>query len=165
MESSSQSSLREKCVFDCNILLQFLLNPSGPAGRCVKTTLDGNLELLLSAPVLSELRELPEKAIAIKNGLDDAAITRFIVSLLQNATFLEDVNEDFHHPVDPDDSCYVNLAISEGASIIVSRDRHLLGLNDVNKPWSADFRARFPILRILTVEQFLRELDAKAPHP
>ena len=161
MESNLSNSAKEKCVFDCNIYLQFLLNPHGPAGRCVQIALDGKLELLLSEPVLAELRELPEKGIAIKNGIDDEMITRFISSLLQKSTFLDSIRDDFQHPIDPDDSCYVNLALTGGASIIVSRDRHLLGLRDAAKPWSADFRTRFPNLRILPVEQFLKEWDAK----
>jgi predicted nucleic acid-binding protein len=111
--------------------------------------------------VLTELRELPEKMIAIKNGINDVVIDRFIFSLLQKSEFLDIVKDDFHHPIDPDDSCYVNLALTGDASIIVSRDRHLLGLNDATKPWSADFRARFPTLRIIPVEQFLKEWDAK----
>jgi len=45
----------------------------------------------------------------------------------------------------------------------VSRDRHLLNLNNPAKPWSADFRSRFPSLRVFTVEQMLSEIrQAKA---
>jgi putative PIN family toxin of toxin-antitoxin system len=156
---SSSSSAPDRIVFDCNIFLQFLLNPNGPAGRCISLALARQVELLLSEPVLTELRELPEKPVAIKYGIDDQIISRFILSLLQQAVYLENVTEQFQHPIDPDDSCYVNLALAGNAMLIVSRDKHLLGLNDPAKPWSEEFRRRFPHLRILTAEAFLREQD------
>ena len=159
MASSSPSSSRKRIVFDCNIFLQFLLNPNGPAGRCLQLALSGQIELLLSEPVLVELRELPEKAVAVKHAIDDQVIGRFILSLLQQAVYLDEVPEQFVHPIDPDDSCHVNLALTGKALLIVSRDKHLLGLNNPSKPWSTDFRSRFPHLRILTAEEFLKEHD------
>ena len=159
MASSSQISPRERVVFDCNIFLQFLLNPHGPAGRCMRIALDGHVELLISEPILIELRELPLKSVATKNGIDEAIIEQLIYSLLQQATYVTTVTEHFIHPIDPDDSAYVNLALSGNAPVIVSRDRHLLGLNDPSKPWSAGFRSQFPHLRVISAEQFLREWD------
>jgi predicted nucleic acid-binding protein len=75
-----------RVVFDCNVYAQRLLNPGGPAGKCV------------------------------------------------------------------------DLAM---AQIIVSRDKHLLGLNNPALDWSGDFRARFPGLRILPPQQFLSEFEAE----
>jgi len=163
VEPNSSTNTREKVVFDCNIFLQFLLNPNGPAGRCVQIALDGKVELLVSDAVLDELHDLPQKAVAIKFGIDESTITRFVQSLLQQATYVAIVSEAFLHPIDPDDSCYVNLALAGNASLIVSRDKHLLGLNDATKVWSADFRSRFPNLRVVAVEKFLSEWDGRQP--
>ena len=46
----------------------------------------------------------------------------------------------------------------QARKLIVSRDRHLLGLNDPKKPWSAEFRSRFPGLQVIVVEELLRQL-------
>jgi predicted nucleic acid-binding protein len=37
---------------------------------------------------------------------------------------IENVPDVYRHPIDEDDSCYVNLAIAAGAKLIVSNDRH-----------------------------------------
>ena len=65
----------------------------------------------------------------------------------------------YQHPVDPDDSHYVNLAVKAEARLIVSRDRHLLMLADPARKEAQDFRQRFPALRILDPVQLLTELD------
>ena len=71
---------------------------------------------------------------------------------------IQDVPHVFDHPIDPDDSGYVDLALATGTKLIVSRDRHLLGLNNPAKPWSAEFRRRFPEFRVLTPEDLLVQL-------
>jgi putative PIN family toxin of toxin-antitoxin system len=162
VEPTSPSSPPAKVVFDCNIFLQFLLNPNGPASRCVGAALDHTAELVVSDAVLNELRELPEKPVAVRNNIDELTISRFIKALLQNSTYLPHVPVRYLHPIDPDDSAYVNLALAANAKVVVSRDRHLLNLNNPAKPWSAPFRAQFPDLRVVTAEEFLRELDAAA---
>ena len=58
-----------------------------------------------------------------------AAVMRFMEELLSLAVNLDTVPSLFEHPIDPKDSVYVNLAIAAGATIIVTRDRHLLALN------------------------------------
>ena len=57
----SVSEQREKVVYDCNIHLQYLLNPDGSAGACVQAALRGCVELLVSHYVLDELREMPNR--------------------------------------------------------------------------------------------------------
>lgn len=64
-----------------------------------------------------------------------------------------------HHPFDPDDSAYVNLALKADARLIVSRDRHLLNLTDASRSDGKDFQARFPGFRIVDPVELLRELE------
>jgi predicted nucleic acid-binding protein len=95
-------------------------------------------------------------------------IDALLDELIPTALLLQDVPHVFDHPIDPDDSAYVDLAVAAGATLIVSRDRHLLGLNDPAKPWSADFRRRFPDLKVLTVEglpSLLRQSPSPRPTP
>lgn len=148
-----------RVVYDCNIFLQFLLSSGGPAARCVQAALSGRVRLLLSDEVVAELLSLPDKPVAARNRIDEPVVHRFVISLLKSSDYIAQVPKRYGHPIDPDDSADVNLALAGGAVIIVSRDRHLLGLADLRKHWADAFRAEFPLLRILTAEQFLQEID------
>ena len=47
-----------RVVFDCNVFLQALVNPNGAAGECKKLLDGGEIELFVSASVLSEIAEV-----------------------------------------------------------------------------------------------------------
>jgi predicted nucleic acid-binding protein len=64
----------------------------------------------------------------------------------------------FEHLIDPRDGPYIDLAVAAEALVITSRDKHLLNLMNPAKPWSPDFRLRFPKLRVTCPEGFLQEL-------
>ena len=158
---SMSESPHDKVVYDCNVYLQFLFNRNGPSGRCVCLALDGEVELFVSDAVLNELRALPEKPFCARVGITEAIVEDFVTELLPRAIYVNDVPKAFEHPIDPDDSDYVNLAIVVGAELIVSRDNHLLNLTNPDKPWSAEFRRQFPAVRVLQPPQFLAEWDKK----
>lgn len=144
-------------VFDCSIFVQSLLNPVGAAGACVQQALTGNVRLFVSDFVLDEVRDTPHKPTPARLGITHEKVERLLDNLLRKATFVDDVPHVFDHPIDPDDAHYVDLAVAT-QSIIISRDRHLLGLNAPSKPWSAGFRQRFADLRICTPESLLEIL-------
>jgi len=123
--------------------------------------LDGQVQLFVSDAVLDELRQLPEKPFCFSEGITDAVVADFITELLPRVTYVSNVLKVFDHPIDPDDSDYVNLAIATGAGLIVSRDNHLLNLTNPGKAWSEEFRRRFPGIRVLQPPQFLAEWDKK----
>ena len=54
-------SAREKVVFDCNVLLQAIASPGGPAGRCVQLALDGGVQLFVSELILAELLDVASR--------------------------------------------------------------------------------------------------------
>ena len=143
-----------RTVLDCMIYAQGLINPSGPAGECLARGTQGDFTIVLSQHVISEILELPSKLPA-KFAITDQKVAALLDAVIPVALLLEVVPHVFDHPIDPDDSAYVDLAVATGAKLIVSRDRHLLGLNDCNKPWSAEFRKRFPELKVLTVNELL----------
>ena len=144
-----------RVVFDCNIYVQSLLSATGPSGACVQAALDRRVQLFLSPYILGEIRDTPNKPTPARLNVTPARVERLITNLLTTATFVPDVPHVFDHPIDPEDSHYVDLALASGSKLIVSRDRHLLGLNDPKKPWSADFRRRFPGLRVIPSEELL----------
>ena len=150
------TAARRRLVFDCNVFAQALINELCPAGRCFNEAKLGNATLYVSEYVLKEIEELHQKIPArYQVTAEDCEML-----LEQISTFAEIINRPdsvYVHPIDPDDSAYVNLAIAAKAELIVSRDKHLLGLNDPGKPWSKEFRDRFPALRVLTPDQYLAE--------
>jgi putative PIN family toxin of toxin-antitoxin system len=155
------SNTIEKVIYDCNIHLQFLLNPAGPGGRCVRAALARDVELILSYYLLDELREMPGRPTPRKLGLTPGGVENYIAELLLVCPLVSHVPMVYEHPIDRDDSHYVNLAIATGAKVIVSRDRHLLGLMDPSKTWSAEFRQRFPEIHVLAAEVFLERLKIR----
>ena len=66
------------------------------------------------------------------------------------------------HPIDPDDSHYVNLALHAEAGVIVSRDKHLLNLMDAARKEAQEFMAQFPAIRVIDPVELLQELEG--PH-
>jgi putative PIN family toxin of toxin-antitoxin system len=147
-----------KVVFDCNIFVQALINLNGPAGRCLGKAKDGHVLLIASPYVLAEVREIHFKTPA-KYGITAEQTDELARAIASYATIVTDVPAVYHHPYDPDDSHYVDLALKAEAQLIVSRDRHLLMLADPARQEGQDFQARFPALRILDPVQLLRELE------
>jgi uncharacterized protein len=147
-----------KVVYDCNIFAQALMNPIGPAGACVEAALDGRVLLYVSEFVLSEIRAIPSKPTPSKAGVTLRKAENLIQQLLVSAEYVPDVPVQYVHPIDEDDSGYINLALITEAELIVSRDRHLINLNNPAKPWSLEFRGRFPTLRVISPEVLLQEL-------
>ena len=152
-----------KVVFDCNIFAQALMNPVGPSGACVQAAFDGRVILFIGGFVVSEIRAIPNKPTPARAGVTPEKAEELIQLLLVKTEFISNFPSLFVHPIDEDDSDYVNLALAADAKLIVSRDRHLLNLNNPAKPWSTDFRARFPDLRIVTPQQLLAEIRQAKP--
>lgn len=140
------------------------MNPIGPAGACVQAVFDGQVTLYIADFVISEIRDIPNKPTPAKAGVTREKTENLVQLLLVKAEYVSRIPAAFVHPIDEDDSGYVNLALAADAKLIVSRDRHLLNLNNPAKPWSADFRARFPDLQIISAEQLLTEIR-KADRP
>jgi putative PIN family toxin of toxin-antitoxin system len=147
-----------KVVYDCKIFVQALINLNGPAGRCLEKAKDGQVLLIASPYVLAEIREIHFKT-PPKYGITAAQTDELARAIASYANIVTNVPALYRHPYDPDDSHYVDLALTADAHLIVSRDRHLLMLADPARPEGRDSQARFPMLRIVDPVQLLRELD------
>ena len=149
-------------VFDCNVFLQALASPQGPAGRCVQLAFEGKAKLFVSPQVLDEIREVASNPILLpKLRIRPDRLNVLIENLPKAGVLIPIVPQLWTYPRDPDDALYVNLAVAAGAGAIVSRDRDLLDLMDPSKPHAADFQSRFPNLKILDPLQFLREMGER----
>jgi putative PIN family toxin of toxin-antitoxin system len=146
-----------RVVFDCVIFAQALINDSGPAGQCLEHARSGNIWLVLSEYVITEIRELPSK-LATRLLVTTDRVEAFLREVVALAELIGDVPEVFQHPVDADDSHYVNLALAAGATLITSRDHHLLALMDQSQPVGRAFREQFPQLDIVRPEELIRRL-------
>ena len=85
----------------------------------------------------------------------------FITALELVAVSVDSVPEQFAYERDPDDAHYVNLALAPEAEVLVSRDSDLLALADGTSAQGAEFRSRFPGLRISDPVAFLRGFEAE----
>ncbi|MGN6367973.1 MAG: putative toxin-antitoxin system toxin component, PIN family [Phycisphaerae bacterium] len=148
-------------VYDCNIFVQALINPVGPAGRCIEQVRVATVRLFITNFILNEIRESHLK-IPAKYGVTPEQTSRLADAVLAAATLLSNVPPAFVYTRDPDDAHYVNAALAANAHLIVSRDRDLLDLMGTSTD-ALDFRTRFPDLRILDPVQFLREIDGSTP--
>jgi len=155
-----------RAVFDCMTFLQATARPAGPAAACPRLVDTGAITLFVSDDVLREVQDVPSRPkLRQKNLLlTDEALQRLLDRLARTATKLESVVKHFTYPRDPKDEPYLNLAIAAGAKYLVTRDNDLLDLMAEN-PDGIDFRARFPVLKILDPVAFLHELAATPPVP
>lgn len=151
----------ECVVFDCVVYAQAVINPDGPAGRCLQLARDGELTLCISDYLLAEVRELPGK-LSPRLKITPRKIEEFINDLASFSRHFSNVPETYVLVRDPADSHYVNLALAAKARLITSRDRDLLDLMDISRPEGKAFMERFPDLRILTPELLLFHVRSDA---
>jgi putative PIN family toxin of toxin-antitoxin system len=148
-----------KVVFDCNVFLQALSSPRGPAGRCLQLVIEGKLSLFISPLVSEELREVTSRPSVIrKMRLTAESVEALFAALELVAILISGFPETFVYDRDPDDAHYVNLALAAGAQLVVSRDRDLLDLMDPAKPGAVQFQRDYPAIRILDPTALLDEI-------
>lgn len=148
-------------VFDCVVYLQAMTHIHGPAGQCLTALEHDAIRLWISDAILSEIRQLPDKPGVQRMGCTFDRAERLADYLQGVCQYIAFPPAVFVHPIDPNDSCYVNLAIAANAHLIVSRDNHLLHLTNPAKPWSKLFRDSFPSIRIVTPVQLLQMIGQK----
>ncbi len=152
-----------KIVFDCNVFLQALVNPYGPAGHCKELVDRGEVELFVSEEVLAEISEVLSRPRTRKlaPALTIEAVEAFITDVRLKSICLHNVPEEYRFERDPKDACYLNLAIVARASFIVSRDRDLLDLMNPNSKTAGDFLRRYPLLKIINPTDLLAKVETR----
>ena len=81
-----------------------------------------------------------------------------VFDLPKYARYVEHVPAVYPHPLDPDDSHYVDLAVATGSRLIVSRDAHLLNLMEPGRPEREEFHRQFPSIEILSPDLLLARM-------
>ena len=153
----SLTGIKPCVVFDCNVLVQALASPTGPAAGCLRLLDSNQIDVFVSRAVLNEFRavmnypSVREKFVHIK----DEHIAKFIDHLLFRATFVHPVPHLFDYQRAVQDEPYIDLAAAADAELLVSRDDDLLSLATSHELIAKEFRQRFPRLKILTPVQLL----------
>lgn len=112
-----------RVVLDTNILVSALLWRGAPY-RCLLAVLAGLADLVVSPPILEELRTVLVTKFRYRAADADEAI-----GLIQAAADVVKISGQFRViPDDPDDDKFVETAQAGHAERIVSGDRHLLAL-------------------------------------
>ncbi len=114
-----------RVVPDTNVLVSAIVF-AGPPGRLVELAAEGHLQLVLSPPLIHELREVLRR----KFGFSDAAAYQAETILRRISIVVEPQREIAIISEDPEDNRVLEAALASDAEIIVSGDRHLLNLEN-----------------------------------
>jgi predicted nucleic acid-binding protein len=82
---------------------------------------------------------------------------------VRRAVWFDNVPQHYILARDPDDSVYLNLAITAGAPFVVTTDLDLLELMDKQSQAGNEFRAKFPAIQVVEPTEFERQVNAKSP--
>jgi putative PIN family toxin of toxin-antitoxin system len=118
---------RRRFVFDSSTLVSALLFDQSVPGKAFQVALDEG-EVLISTATFAELNEVFARE-KFDKYLTREDRERFLVLLLQNATFVE-ISEQIRACRDAKDDKFLELAVSGSASCIVASDKDLLVLKN-----------------------------------
>ena len=153
----------ETVVFDCSVFARALINPHGPAGACLAAAQKGEVHLVVSDYVLTEILELPDK-LPPKRGVTRRHAEALVADLAKYAEPIDTTPAVFDMPEDPDDAAYIDLAIATDAARLLTNDKHLLRLMDRTTDGGRRLVGLLPNLVIETPEAFAqRRRDIGSP--
>mgnify|MGYP001609976202 FL=1 len=112
-----------KVVFDTNIFISGLMWRGAPY-RCLLASLAGLVELVVSPPILDELR----RTLSTKFGFTDEEVEQVMSAVRESASLVEIRGELKVVADDPEDDKFIETAHVAGAAYVVSGDRHLLSV-------------------------------------
>lgn len=138
-----------RVVFDTNILVSAHFW-KGPPYRCMLAVEAGLAILVLAEPILIEFIE----KLTVKFGVSRSDVQTIAERFRLRAQLMEIKGESGWVRQDPDDDKFIETAVVGEASVIVSGDRHLLALGQVEG------------IEILTARQLLERLTpVRSPDP
>lgn len=107
-----------RVVFDCMIFLQAAARPDGPAAACLERVKSGRAELILSADVVTEARDVLTRPKTLRKfpALTVNAVDLFLFAIQHMSTNIVEVPRVFALPRDPKDEPYIVIADSVVAS-------------------------------------------------
>jgi putative PIN family toxin of toxin-antitoxin system len=120
-----------RAILDPNVIISALLAPDGSPAKVLRAGLDGAYDLVASPLLLAEL----ERALAyskIRRRIPASDATAAVRLVERQARVVDDPTEPpLVRSPDPGDDYLIALAVAARA-VIVSGDRHLLGLDQTS---------------------------------
>ncbi len=118
-----------RVVLDTNVVASAYISPTGPPALVRLAWERRQFDLLVSSAILAEYdRVLRYPRLVARHRMSNQEITKVIDDIRQLATMIHVASELALVPDDPSDSKFIECAVDGGAEIIVSGDRHLLGV-------------------------------------
>ncbi len=131
-----------RIVLDTNVLISAILFPGGPPEQVLRLAIEGRVELVTSATLLTEYARVLTEKFAHSESQASERVRRIvsIAEIVKPQERVEEIAED------PEDDRVLEAALAAEAQIIVSGDKHLLRLRSwkgipVQRP--AEFLAEF----------------------
>jgi len=122
-----------RVVLDTNIFVSSLLVKEGVPARVLDAWRDRQYALFISPPIIGEIRStLDYPRIRNKYNITESDIDQLITLLEHDALIVpgDDPSVSGSIPEDPADEAVLACAMDARADLIVSRDRHLLELEE-----------------------------------
>jgi len=138
-----------KVVLDTNIFVSSLLVKAGLPAQILDAWRERRYLLIVSPAIIAETRAtLDYPRIRRKYAITDEDVEQLVTLLERDALLVPgDADVAGAIPKDPADEMVLACAVDAHADVIVSGDRHLLGLGSYRS------------IPILTVRQFLKRLE------
>lgn len=122
-----------RVVFDTNVFISALFNPTSPPARLLELALQGYFKLLISPPIIREIERVltyPRVTKLLqKRKITPGEIQASLVMVLKIAVLTPGNLTLEAVPDDPGDDMILACALEGGADVIVSGDHHLKNLN------------------------------------
>jgi putative PIN family toxin of toxin-antitoxin system len=131
-------------VFDTNTLVSALLFAPSKPGQAFRHALKRG-RVLLSSPIVEELAEVLQRA-KFERYVTASEREEFLVAFVEQALFVEPT-EEIRACRDAKDDKFLELAVSGGASYVITGDDDLLALHP------------FRNIAIVTPAEFLRVIE------
>lgn len=132
-----------KIVLDTNVWLSAIFW-EGEAAQIVEMAEEENFKLIVTKDILSEINEVVGKEAKFKKFLETQNIEELFIKFLYLTDMVEPSRKLNVITADPDDNKIIEAAVAGKADYILSRDKHLTGLQE------------FEGIRILTPTEFLK---------
>lgn len=143
-----------RVVFDTNVVVSSVLSGQGVPAQLVRRWRTKGFDLVVSSSVLAEYgRALSYSQLRPLHGLDDVAIAQTVDDFRQEALVVEPPETLAVVEQDESDNRFFECAVAGEAEVIVSGDRHLLGMGE--------YRG----IRVLTPAAFIAYLDSLNARP
>ena len=141
---------KAKVVIDTNIFVSALLKPQSKERYIYKLALNGQIQLFISAPMLTELARVVDYP---KFEIDPLEKESFLKNVSRVASFVEPKRQITIIKADPPDNRILECAVESRADYIITGDKHLKSLKHYSET------------KIVCPSEFLKIWETKQDNP